>query len=136
MTMELSSALSSLKESNPRSGPLLQPARSSKPLRQTQSTFGGHVTRQAHVLPLRGDLRGLAYRQFGPQAQLLQSDNKSMLLIEVVAATMSFLISLTAGGFLLNWFLQRMVEATFAKTARIEAQDLDEKFRRFNGYYE
>ena len=59
-----------------------------------------------------------------------------MLLIEVVAATMSFLIALTAGGFLLNWILQRMVEATFAKTARIEAQDLDEKFRRFNGYHE
>ena len=59
-----------------------------------------------------------------------------MLMVEVVAATMVFLIALTAGGFALNWFLQRLVEASFAKTARVEASNLDEQFRRFNGYSE
>ena len=57
-----------------------------------------------------------------------------MLMVEVVAATMLFLIALTVGGLGLNWILQRLVEASFAKTARVEASNLDEQLRRFNGY--
>ena len=57
-----------------------------------------------------------------------------MMMIEFVAATMLLIIALTVGGFALNWLLQRMVEANFAKVARVEAEDLDEKFRRLNGY--
>lgn len=56
------------------------------------------------------------------------------MLIEFVAATMLLIIALTVGGLALNWLLQRMVEANFAKVARVEAEDLDEKFRRLNGY--
>ncbi len=55
-------------------------------------------------------------------------------MIEFVAATMLFLIALTVGGLALNWILQRMVEASFAKTARVEASSLDDELRRFNGY--
>ena len=57
-----------------------------------------------------------------------------MMMIEFVAATMMLIVALTVGGFALNWILQRMVEASFAKVARVEATDLDEKFRRMNGY--
>lgn len=57
-----------------------------------------------------------------------------MLLIEFVAATLCLVIALTVGGLALNWLMQRMVEASFAKMARVEAQDIDEQFRRFNGY--
>ena len=59
-----------------------------------------------------------------------------MLMVEVVAATMLFLIALTVGGLVLNWMLQRLVDASFAKTARVEASNLDEQLRRFNGYTE
>ncbi len=59
-----------------------------------------------------------------------------MMLIEFVAATMMFIIALTIGGLALNWLMQRIVEASFAKVARVEAQDLDEQFRRLNGYPE
>ena len=57
-----------------------------------------------------------------------------MMLIEFVAATMCLVIALTIGGLSLNWLMQRMVEASYARMARVEAEDLDEKFRRFNGY--
>ncbi len=57
-----------------------------------------------------------------------------MMLIEFVAATMCLAIALTVGGIALNWLMQRMVDASFAKMARVEAQDIDEQFRRFNGY--
>ncbi len=56
------------------------------------------------------------------------------MMIEFVAATMLLIIALTVGGFALNWLLQRMVEMNFAKVARVESEDLDEKFRRMNGY--
>ncbi len=59
-----------------------------------------------------------------------------MMLIEFVAATMILIIALTIGGLALNWLMQRMVEASFAKVARVEARDLDEQFRRMNGYPE
>ena len=59
-----------------------------------------------------------------------------MMLIEFVAATMILIIVLTIGGLALNWLMQRMVEASFAKVARVEARDLDEQFRRMNGYPE
>lgn len=59
-----------------------------------------------------------------------------MMLIEFVAATMLLIIALAVGGTALNYLMQRMVEASFAKMARVEAQDLDEQFRRFNGYPE
>ncbi len=64
----------------------------------------------------------------------LRTDNKSMMLIEFVAAMMLLAISLTLGGVALNRLLQQLVEASFAKMARVEAQDLDEKFRRMNGH--
>ena len=57
-----------------------------------------------------------------------------MLLIEFVAATMCLILALTVGGLALNWLMQRMVEASFAKMARVEAQNLDEQFRRFDGH--
>lgn len=57
-----------------------------------------------------------------------------MMLIEFVAAMMLLAISLTLGGVALNRLLQQLVEASFAKMARVEAQDLDEKFRRMNGH--
>ena len=57
-----------------------------------------------------------------------------MLLIEFVAATMCLILALTVGGLALNWLMQRMVEASFAKMARVEAQNLDEQLRRFNGH--
>ena len=66
----------------------------------------------------------------------LATDIDLMMLIEVVAATMSLFVALTVGGLALNWLLQRLVEASFAKTAKVEAHDLDEQFRRFNGYPE
>ena len=59
-----------------------------------------------------------------------------MMLIEFVAATMMLIVALTIGGLALNWLMQRMVEASFAKVARVEARDLDEQFRRMNGYPE
>lgn len=59
-----------------------------------------------------------------------------MMMIEFVAATMMFTIVLAVGGFALHCLMQRVVEASFAKMARVEAQDLDEKFRRMNGYPE
>ena len=57
-----------------------------------------------------------------------------MMLIEVVAASMVFIIVLAASGYALNWLLQRLIEANFAKVAQIEARNIDEEFRRYTEF--
>lgn len=57
-----------------------------------------------------------------------------MLLIEVVAASMMLVIALAVGGYMMNWLLQRLIEANFAKVAQIEARDFDEQFRRYTEF--
>lgn len=55
-----------------------------------------------------------------------------MLLIEVVANFMLVVLMLIVGGLLLNRVLQVAVGASFAKTARAEASDLDDQLRGLN----
>ena len=55
-----------------------------------------------------------------------------MLMIEVVANSMLVLVALILGVTVLGRLLQRAVDVTFANTARVEASQLDDEFRRFN----
>lgn len=55
-----------------------------------------------------------------------------MLLIEVVANSMLVILALTFGLSMLNRLLQRAVEISFANTARVEAQQLDDELRRLD----
>lgn len=57
-----------------------------------------------------------------------------MMLIEFVAASMLLAIFLAVGGYALNWVLQRLIEANFAKVARIEVRSFDEEFRRYTEF--
>ena len=53
-----------------------------------------------------------------------------MLAIEVIASSMFLIVGLIIGGVVLTRALERFVQHTHARLARIEAQDLDEKFRQ------
>ena len=57
-----------------------------------------------------------------------------MLMVELVAASMVFVIVLAVGGYALNWLLQRLIEANFARVAQVEARNLDEEFRRYTEF--
>ena len=57
-----------------------------------------------------------------------------MMLIEFVAASMMLAIVLAVGGYALNWVMQRLIDANFAKVAKVEVQDFDEQFRRFTEF--
>ncbi len=47
---------------------------------------------------------------------------------------MMLVIALAVGGYMMNWLLQRLIEANFAKVAQIEARDFDEQFRRYTEF--
>lgn len=55
-----------------------------------------------------------------------------MLMIEVVANSLMVLIALVLGMLLFNRLLQRAVEMSFAKTARVEASRLDDELRHLD----
>lgn len=57
-----------------------------------------------------------------------------MMLIEFIAASMLLAIFLTVGGYALNLVLQRLIEANFAKVARVEVRSFDEEFRRYTEF--
>ena len=53
-----------------------------------------------------------------------------MLAIEVIASSMFLIVALVLAGLALTRLLDRAVQHSFSRTARIEAQDLDEEFRQ------
>jgi len=55
-----------------------------------------------------------------------------MLLIEVVANSMILALTLIVVLVILNRLLQRVVDLSFARTARAEASNLDEQLRQLN----
>ena len=55
-----------------------------------------------------------------------------MLLIEVVANSMILALTLIVVLVILNRLLRRVVDVSFARTARAEASNLDEQLRQLN----
>jgi len=58
-----------------------------------------------------------------------------MMLIEVVALLLVWIVALFGGGLTMHVFVQRKVHRQMARVAHAEARNLDEELRRFNGDY-
>jgi len=58
-----------------------------------------------------------------------------MMLIEVVALFLVWVIALFGGGLIMHVLVQRKTHMQMARVAHAEARNLDEELRRFNGEY-